>query len=71
MLLTLLQKHTMVLSPLLLRILTNKLTSFKINQRINNMDILIPLVIIAVVFGLSVRKFNPKLWKKVTAKFKK
>jgi hypothetical protein len=35
------------------------------------MDILIPLVIIAVVFGLSVRKFKPELWKKVTAKFKK
>jgi len=35
------------------------------------MDILIPLVIIAVVFGLSVRKFKPELWKEVTAKFKK
>jgi hypothetical protein len=35
------------------------------------MDILIPLVIIAAVFGFSVRKFNPELWKKVTAKFKK
>ena len=35
------------------------------------MDILIPLVIIAVVFGFSVRKFKPELWSKVTAKFKK
>ena len=29
------------------------------------MDILIPLVIIAVVFGFSVRKFKPELWKKI------
>ena len=35
------------------------------------MDILIPLVIIAVVFGWSVRKFKPEVWKKITAKFKK
>jgi hypothetical protein len=35
------------------------------------MDILIPLVIIAVVFGWSVRKFKPELWKKVISKFKK
>jgi hypothetical protein len=35
------------------------------------MDILIPLAIITVVLGFSVRKFKPELWKKVTAKFKK
>ena len=35
------------------------------------MDILIPLVIIAVVVALSVRRFKPELWKKVTAKLKK
>jgi len=35
------------------------------------MDILIPLVMIAVLLGFSVRKFKPELWKKVTAKFKK
>ena len=35
------------------------------------MDILIPLVIIAVVFGLSVKKFKPELWKEAVSKFKK
>ena len=35
------------------------------------MDVLIPLGILAVVFGLSVRRFKPELWKKATAKFKK
>jgi hypothetical protein len=35
------------------------------------MDILIPLVIIAVVVALSVRRFKPELWKKAVSKFKK
>ena len=35
------------------------------------MDILIPLVIISVVLGWSVKRFKPELWNKVTAKFKK
>jgi len=34
------------------------------------MDILIPLLIIAVLLGFSVRKFKPELFSKVTAKFK-
>jgi hypothetical protein len=35
------------------------------------MDILVPLVIISVIVLVSIRKFKPELWKKVTAKFKK
>ena len=35
------------------------------------MDILIPLVIVVVVLAWSVKRFKPKLWKKVTSKFKK
>jgi len=35
------------------------------------MDILIPLIIITVIAGWSVKKFKPELWSKVTAKFKK
>jgi len=35
------------------------------------MDILIPLVIIAVVLAFSVRRFKPELWKKAVSKFKK
>jgi hypothetical protein len=35
------------------------------------MDILIPLAIISVIVLLSIKKFKPQVWKKVTAKFKK
>jgi len=35
------------------------------------MDILIPLIIVAVVLAWSVKKFKPELWNKITAKFKK
>jgi hypothetical protein len=35
------------------------------------MDILIPLVIIAAVVALSVRRFKPELWKEAVSKFKK
>jgi len=35
------------------------------------MDILIPLIIVAVVIGWSVKKFKPELWNKVTSKLKK
>jgi hypothetical protein len=35
------------------------------------MDILIPLIIVAVVLAWSVKKFKPELWTKVTSKFKK
>jgi hypothetical protein len=35
------------------------------------MDILIPLIIIAVVVLFSIKKFKPQVWKKVTAKFRK
>jgi hypothetical protein len=51
--------------------LTNKLTSFKTNQRKSNMDILIPLVIISAILLVSIRKFKPQVWKKIVAKFKK
>jgi len=34
------------------------------------MEILIPLAIIAVIMGWSVKKFKPELWAKVTSKFK-
>ena len=34
------------------------------------MDILIPLVIVAVVLAWSIKKFKPELWAKVTSKFK-
>jgi uncharacterized membrane protein len=36
-----------------------------------SMDILVPLVIIAVVVLFSIKKFKPQVWKKVTAKFRK
>ena len=35
------------------------------------MDILIPLVIVAVVLAWSVKKFKPELWAKFTSKLKK
>mgnify|MGYP000035327327 FL=1 len=35
------------------------------------MDILIPLIIVAVVLAWSVKRFKPELWTKVTSKFKK
>jgi len=35
------------------------------------MEILIPLAIIAVIMGWSVKKFKPELWDKVVSKFKK
>jgi hypothetical protein len=35
------------------------------------MEVLIPLGILAVVVALSVRRFKPELWNKVTSKFKK
>jgi len=35
------------------------------------MDILIPLIIVAVVLAWSVKKFKPELWKKAISKFKK
>jgi len=35
------------------------------------MDILIPLGIMVLVIALSMRKFKPELWNKVTSKFKK
>jgi len=35
------------------------------------MDVLIPLGIMVLVIALSMRKFKPELWEKVTSKFKK
>jgi hypothetical protein len=35
------------------------------------MDVLIPLGIMVLVIALSMRKFKPELWNKVTSKFKK
>ena len=35
------------------------------------MDILIPLIIVAVVIGWSVKKFKPELWDQAVSKFKK
>ena len=35
------------------------------------MDILIPLIIVAVVLAWSVKRLKPELWNKVTSKFKK
>lgn len=35
------------------------------------MDILIPLVIIAVVVAWSIEKFKPELWSKIVSKFKR
>tara|TARA_B100001094_G_C18035115_1_gene722104 strand:+ start:14 stop:121 length:108 start_codon:yes stop_codon:yes gene_type:complete len=35
------------------------------------MDVLIPLAIMVLVIALSMRKFKPELWEKVTSKFKK
>jgi hypothetical protein len=43
----------------------------KKQPRKSNMDILIPLVVISAILLVSIRKFKPELWKKVTAKFKK
>jgi len=34
------------------------------------MDVLIPLGIMVLVIALSMRKFKPELWNKVTSKFK-
>jgi len=35
------------------------------------MDILIPLIIVAVVLAWSVKRFKPELWEKAVSKFKK
>jgi len=35
------------------------------------MEVLIPLAVVAVVIGWSVKRFKPELWNKVTSKFKK
>jgi hypothetical protein len=35
------------------------------------MEILISLIVIAIIIGLSVKKFKPELWNKITSKFKK
>ena len=35
------------------------------------MDILIPLIIVAVVLTWSVKKFKPELWEKAVSKFKR
>jgi len=35
------------------------------------MDILIPLIIVAVVLAWSVKRFKPELWNKAVSKFKK
>jgi hypothetical protein len=35
------------------------------------MDILIPLAVVAVVIGWSVKRFKPELWNKVISKFNK
>jgi len=35
------------------------------------MDILIPLIIVAVVLAWSVKKYKPELWNKITSKLKK
>jgi len=35
------------------------------------MDILIPLIIVAVVLAWSVKRFKPELWNKIVSKFKK
>jgi hypothetical protein len=43
----------------------------KLKPRKSNMDILIPLVVISAILLVSIRKFKPQVWKKVTAKFKK
>jgi hypothetical protein len=43
----------------------------KLKPRKNSMDILIPLVVISAILLVSIIKFKPELWKKVTAKFKK
>ena len=36
-----------------------------------NMDILIPVVIVTVVVLFSIRKFKPILWLRIKSKFKK
>ena len=35
------------------------------------MEILIPLIIVAVVLAWSVKRFKPELWNKIISKFKK
>jgi len=35
------------------------------------MDILIPLIIVAVVLAWSVKRFKPELWNKAVSKFKR
>ena len=35
------------------------------------MDVLIPLAIMVLIVALSIRRFKPELWTKVTSKFKK
>jgi len=35
------------------------------------MEVLIPLTVVAVVIGWSVKRFKPELWSKIVFKFKK
>jgi hypothetical protein len=35
------------------------------------MEVLIPLTVVAVVMGWSVKRFKPELWSKIVSKFKK
>jgi len=35
------------------------------------MEVLIPLAVVAVVIGWSVKRFKPELWDQVVSKFKK
>jgi hypothetical protein len=35
------------------------------------MEVLIPLTVIVVVIGWSVKRFKPELWEKAVSKFKK
>jgi hypothetical protein len=35
------------------------------------MEVLIPLAVVAVVIGWSVKRFKPELWEKAISRFKK
>ncbi len=35
------------------------------------MEVLIPLAVIVVVIGWSVKRFKPELWNKIVSKFKR
>jgi hypothetical protein len=35
------------------------------------MEVLIPLIVVAVVIAWSVKRFKPELWNKIVSKFKK